>query len=352
MLTSDFDGINYENVLNRRVKPAFFSPPEMSELQKERFLVTGAGGSIGSRIVKLLSTIPKVDFLATDRDETALHSLSLSLTSSALFNSERIELLDIRDQEGVKECFSRYRPTTVIHAAALKHLSALQKQPREAILTNVFGTANLLEAAHDFETKSFVNVSTDKAASPSSVLGITKHLAELYTYFFKINGSPGFTNCRFGNVFNSRGSVIETFSQQMQTGAPITLTDASVERYFMHVDEAAFLTVKSLVLNSGDVHIFEMGEPILMIEIVRRMQSILHSSSQVLITGLREGEKMNELLVEPNVRLSRTEHPDIQTIQFAPSNLKDIESVVEGIKFRDYEKIFAFIDSGFTRQSE
>jgi FlaA1/EpsC-like NDP-sugar epimerase len=196
--------LSYEAVLGRKVKPAFFTSTEINRLQQEKFLITGAGGSIGSKIVSLISSLPGVKFLATDRDESSLHSLSLSLTTSALFDSDNFELLDIRDQEGISECFSRFRPTTVIHAAALKHLSVLERQPREAILTNVFGSANLLEAAVQHDVHSFINISTDKAASPTSVLGITKHLAEIYTSKLRSEGFLGYTNCRFGNVFNSR----------------------------------------------------------------------------------------------------------------------------------------------------
>ena len=336
--------LSYENVLGRKVKPAFFAVPEIDRLQQERFLITGAGGSIGSRIVKLLSTIPNVSYLATDRDETSLHSLSLSLTSSALFDSDRFELLDIRDQQGIEQCFLRYQPTTIIHAAALKHLSVLQKQPREAILTNVFGTANVLESARLCGATNFINVSTDKAAEPTSVLGMTKHLVELYTAEFRSTGYPGFTNCRFGNVFNSRGSVIETFSKQMLLGAPITLTDPAVTRFFMHVDEAAFLTLKSFLGNLGDVHIFEMGESILMLDIIERMQSVLSTSSQVIITGLREGEKIEEQLIEQGVQEIPSNLADIRVLHFRSDYRDAFVNVLDMIRKRNLIGVSLFLE--------
>lgn len=335
--------ISYENVLLRNPKPAVFTPEEIVSLRRERFLITGAGGSIGSRVVKLLSTIPNIDFLATDRDESSLHSLSLSLTQSALFDSDRFELLDIRDPVGIEQCFSNFKPTAVIHAAALKHLSVLQKQPREAILTNVFGTANILEASRDSGVTNFVNISTDKAASPTSVLGLTKHLVELYTSEFRKGGLGGFTNCRFGNVFNSRGSVIETFSRQMTLGVPVTLTDPTVERFFMHVDEAAFLTLKSFLSNKGDVHIFEMGDPIQMLDIVRRMQVILSSASQVLITGLRDGEKLHEELIEPHAQEVTSDVQGIRVLSFQDEYLNKYAAVLAAIRSRDLGQISEFL---------
>ncbi len=336
--------INFESIIGRDPKPAHFSPKEIARFQGERFLITGAGGSIGSRIVKLLSTIPDVELLVTDRDESSLHSLSLSLTSSALFDSDRFELLDIRDQAGVEQCFFRYQPTTVIHTAALKHLSVLQKQPREAILTNVFGTANVLEAARDCGVTNFINISTDKAAAPTSILGMTKHLVELYTAEFRANGLSGFTNCRFGNVFNSRGSVIETFAMQMTLGAPITLTDPEVTRFFMHVDEAAFLTLKSLLSNLGDLHIFEMGDPVLMFEIVKKMQQVLSTSSQVIITGLREGEKLHEQLIERGVQEIDADLTNIRVLSFNDNYRDGFIKVLDSVRKRNLNEISLFLE--------
>lgn len=286
--------ITYENILGRNVRTIPFTSQEISELRKERILITGAGGSIGSRIAIALSKIGGVDFLATDRDESALHSLSLQLTSTALFEGNSFLLLDIRDAIGAQIIVEEYKPTVVIHAAALKHLSVLEKQPREALLTNVYGTLNMLEIAKKAGVKKFVNISTDKAASPVSVLGRSKFLAELLTANIKINEGYDYTSVRFGNVFGSRGSVIETFVDQILRVRPLTLTDEKVSRYFMHPDEAAFLTLKSMFVNQGDVHLFDMGEPIFILNIIKRLQEVLKGKSNIIFTGLREGEKIDE----------------------------------------------------------
>ena len=288
------DLITYENVLNRKVRTIPFSQSEITSLREERILITGAGGSIGSRIAAALGKIGGVNFLATDRDESALHSLSLKLTSTALFEGDNFLLLDIRDPEGALTIATEYKPTVIIHAAALKHLSVLEKQPREALLTNVYGTLNMLEVAEKVGVKKFINISTDKAASPISVLGHSKFIAELLTANYRVTHNLNFTSVRFGNVFGSRGSVIETFIDQIQRGLPITVTHQDVKRYFMHEDEAAFLTLKSMFIPSGDIHLFDMGEPVLIVDLIERLQTLLGGRSNLIYTGLRSGEKINE----------------------------------------------------------
>jgi len=334
-MESEIEKINYTSVLGRPIKPIEFSTDELVSIRSEKFLITGAGGSIGSRIVSLLASIPGTEFLATDRDETALHSLSLKLTSQALFDSSNYELLDVRDFSGVNSAIKSFGPTVVIHAAALKHLSALQKQPREAALTNVFGSANVVDASIKYGVRKFINISTDKAANPSSVLGFSKHFAELYVASKRASGHPAFTSCRFGNVFNSRGSVIETFFTQMRIGAPVTLTDSKIQRYFMHVDEAAFLTIKSYLINSGDIHIFNMGEPVNMLDIVLRMQQLLGSKSPILITGLRDGEKLKELLVEDDSICGESLSADIKNLSLNMKDKSGLAPILEAIESRD-----------------
>jgi FlaA1/EpsC-like NDP-sugar epimerase len=295
----DLEGsTTYEAVLNRNIRTIPFTSIEIEELRKERILITGAGGSIGSRISMALSKIGGVNFLATDRDESALHSLSLRLTSTALFEGNNFQLLDIRDRVGAQIIADEFKPTVLIHAAALKHLSVLEKQPREALLSNVYGTLNMLEVAQSVGAKRFINISTDKAATPVSVLGRSKYLAELMTAQFKRSTVCDFKSVRFGNVYGSRGSVIETFINQISRKLPITLTDPNVTRFFMHPDEAAFLTLKSLLLGEGDLYLFDMGEPVLIIDLINSLQRLLGGQSNILFTGLREGEKLTEDLFD------------------------------------------------------
>ncbi len=303
----------YQVVIGRPPRLLSFSKPEIERLSHERILVTGAGGSIGSRIIRFLAQMPGLSYMATDRDETALHSLSLALNSTALFDNPNLYLLDVRDKEGVDEVLNTFKPTLVVHAAALKHLSTLEKQPREAVLTNIFGTANVIESSLNFGVKRFVNISTDKAVNPKSVLGKSKRISEIYSYGFQ---NPLFANSvRFGNVFNSRGSVIETFAHQIISNKPITLTTPTITRFFMHTDEAAQLTIKSLLLPKSDIYVFDMGEPIKLLDIVKNMQSLLGGSSSIVITGLRDGEKENEELTFSDEIIFKSEEKFINCVK-------------------------------------
>ena len=332
----------YQDVTGRTPRILSFSKSEIETLSNERILVTGAGGSIGSRIVYFLSQIPGLEYMATDRDETALHSLSLELNSTALFDNPNLYLLDIRDRTGVDEIIHVFKPTLVVHAAALKHLSTLERQPREAILTNIFGTANIIEASLDGGVKRFVNISTDKAVNPKSVLGKSKRIAEIYSSSFQNPLSAN--SVRFGNVFNSRGSVIETFAHQILSRKPITLTSTSITRFFMHTDEAAQLTIKSFLLPKSDMYVFDMGEPVKLFDIVRNMQNILGGTSSIVVTGLREGEKENEALFFNDEKVSDSREPFIKCVDLNLSGQKVVE-ISKRVRDRDLE-YFLEIKSG------
>jgi FlaA1/EpsC-like NDP-sugar epimerase len=337
------DLITYENVLARKVRTIPFSQSEITSLREERILITGAGGSIGSRIAAALGKIGGVNFLATDRDESALHSLSLKLTSTALFEGDNFLLLDIRDPEGALTIATEYKPTVIIHAAALKHLSVLEKQPREALLTNVYGTLNMLEVAEKVGVKKFINISTDKAASPISVLGRSKFIAELLTASYKVTHNLNFTSVRFGNVFGSRGSVIETFVDQIQRGLPITVTHQDVKRYFMHEDEAAFLTLKSVFIPSGDIHLFDMGEPVLIVEIIERLQTLLGGRSNLIYTGLRTGEKINEDLFG-GIEERTSTLPNLIDSSNHESSLSRNKALVSGLLARNDAAYYQYLE--------
>ena len=208
--------ITYENVIGKLESDLDLQAILGGSLKSERILITGAGGSIGSKIAGSIARFPDLEMLATDRDENRLHSLSLEIMGTALFNSSQYRVLDIRDSTGVDNIISEYKPTMIIHAAALKHLAILEKQPREAYLTNFLVTRNLLRSASQNNVRRFLNISTDKAANPISILGKTKYMAEILTTNFRRNGFGQYTSVRFGNVFNSKGSVIETFTRQIK----------------------------------------------------------------------------------------------------------------------------------------
>jgi FlaA1/EpsC-like NDP-sugar epimerase len=306
--------IDYETITGNPPPTIGLEMVDVNFLTGKTVLVTGAGGSIGSRIANHLAQIPNVKLLALDRDENSLHSLSLSINDTALFQDTNYILQDIRDRVGIQRVFQESKPTLVIHCAALKHLSVLENYPREAVLTNVMGTQNLLECSIASGTTNFLNVSTDKAAEPTSILGKSKRIAELLVIHVRKSGHGGFTNVRFGNVFNSKGSVIETFQHQILNGSSITLTDPKMKRYFMHIDEAAALAIKSSVINEGEIHILDMGEPILMLDIINRLKFALNSQSAIEISGARPGEKLNEDLMNEFENLEKTSSPKIRIL--------------------------------------
>jgi FlaA1/EpsC-like NDP-sugar epimerase len=313
--------LKYEEITGNPTPNIGLEERDLAFLRGKTILVTGAGGSIGSRVMNQLAHVPDVNLMALDRDENALHSLSLTVSNTALFQEASYVLQDIRDKVGIDQLIKESNPSLIIHCAALKHLSVLERYPREAVLTNVLGTKNLLDSAVKYKIPGFLNVSTDKAAEPISVLGKTKRIAELLVIHQRLSGNCGFTNVRFGNVFNSKGSVIETFVHQILNGASITLTDPQMKRYFMHIDEAAALAIKSAVLNSGDIHILDMGKPILMTEIIERIQFVLNSNVDIQITGARNGEKLNEDLMNSFEKLEQTDVSKIRVLGSDQSGL-------------------------------
>lgn len=313
----------YEEVVNRNIGEPSSKDFNANSFLNERILVTGAGGSIGSKIVLELSNCRDVQLLATDRDENRLHSLSLQLIGSALFNTASFKVMDVRDFQGIENCVKEFNPSIIVHAAALKHLAVLEKQPREAYLTNVLGTSNMLSIAYKYQVGKFLNISTDKAANPISVLGKTKYIGELLTAKYRGIGAKNFTSVRFGNVFNSQGSVIETFSRQLEANLPVTLTDINVKRYFMKLEEAANLSLSAIILNQGEVHILEMGEQIKLVDIIHRMKEISGSRSEIKLVGLRSGEKLSEELYAENEILLKTKNPAIFSINIT-NNYSDL----------------------------
>jgi dTDP-glucose 4,6-dehydratase len=283
--------------------------------QDSRILIIGAGGSIGSAIARNLvaANIHNVFFM--DRDESSLHGLALELSNLAASQSENCFIADIRDRSSIREILDQIRPTVVIHAAALKHLVILERFPREGYLTNVIGTLNIAQLCAEYGIQQFINISTDKAANPSSILGKTKKIAELISQELFENSGLIASSVRFGNVFASRGSVIETFIHQIQNNLPVTVSDLNVARYFMSHNEAANLVLAAASLKESGTYIQNMGEEILITDIVNRIAKYLNKNPMIQFTGLKNGEKMREELYDGPVQktlfksISRSIHP-------------------------------------------
>lgn len=283
-------------------------------------LVTGAGGSIGSELCRQISRFGPKHLIMLDRDESALHGTQLSVTGQGLFESDDVVLADIRDADRMVEVFEHHRPDVVFHAAALKHLPLLEMYPEEAWKTNVLGTLNVLRAAHATSVATFVNVSTDKAANPSCVLGYSKRLTERLTADFAAKDEHTYVSVRFGNVLGSRGSVITAFTAQIEQGGPVTVTHPDVERYFMLIPEACQLVLQAAAIGrDGEVMVLDMGQPAKIQDVATTLIELSgRKNVEIIYTGLRPGEKMSEELFTPGEDIRRTDHDLVNSVDVPP----------------------------------
>lgn len=277
-----------------------------------RVLVTGAGGSIGSELCRQLSKYGPSELIMLDRDETGLQIAQLGTLGHGLLDSRDVVLADIREEATLNEIFADRRPEVVFHAAALKHLPMLEQYPDEAWKTNVLGTLNVLTAARAAGVDTFVNVSTDKAANPTSVLGHSKRVAEKLTAWAGEQTGMRYLSVRFGNVIGSRGSMLPTFQTLIEAGGPLTVTHPDVTRYFMTIPEACQLVIQAGGIGrTGEVLILDMGEPVSILEVAKRMIAMSGKSVEIVFTGLRPGEKLHEELVGQREKLERPFHSKI-----------------------------------------
>jgi FlaA1/EpsC-like NDP-sugar epimerase len=315
-----------EGVRDPRISDLLGRPPVRTDvhavagqLSGQRILVTGAGGSIGSELCRQLYRFGPAELIMLDRDESALHEIQLALHGRALLDSDETVLADIRDPRRIHEVFQRFRPQIVFHAAALKHLPLLERYPAEAVKTNVWGTQHVLQAAAACGTATFVNISTDKAADPVSILGYSKRIAERLTADMARRAGGSYLSVRFGNVLGSRGSVLGALSAQVAAGGPLTVTHPDVTRYFMTADEAVQLVLQAAVIGgSGEVLVLDMGEPVRIADIARRLSARSPDPVDIVFTGLRPGEKLTEDLLGQGEIGERTRHPLIRHVPVAP----------------------------------
>lgn len=296
-----------------RVEDLLIRPPiatDLSELagllEGRRVLVTGAGGSIGSEIVRQVLQFDPAGVWALDRDETLLHDAGLQWLGAT-----NAILCDIRDARKLLDDFDRIRPEIVFHAAALKHVPMLEAHPEQAVLANVIGTRNVIEAGSRAGMERFVLVSTDKAVNPSSVMGASKRVAEFMTQVGnERRDGCVYTAVRFGNVLGSRGSVIPTFVEQIKKGGPVTVTDGDMTRYFITLDESVQLVLQAAALARGsEVFLLDMGDPVKIVDLARRLIRLAGLSPErdieIVFTGRRPGEKLVESLSTAPLRMTR-----------------------------------------------
>lgn len=292
--TSDLRDLDIEDLLGRAQVDTDVSAIA-SYLNGKRVLVTGAGGSIGQQLCWEINKHGPSELILLDRDETGLQLTEILLRGNGLLDSKEAVLADIRDGETITEIFEERRPEVVFHAAALKHLPMLEKYPDEAWQTNVLGTLNVLQAARKIGVEVLINISTDKAANPTSVLGLSKRLAERLTSWAGSESGARYLSVRFGNVLGSRGSMLPTFRKLIEEGKPLTVTHPDITRYFMTIPEACQLVLQAGAIGrTGEVLILDMGEPVKILDIAQKMIALSGKQVEIRFTGLREGEKLHE----------------------------------------------------------
>jgi FlaA1/EpsC-like NDP-sugar epimerase len=258
-----------------------------------------------------------------DRDESALHEVQLSIHGRALLDTPQTVLADLRDEATINHIFDTRKPEVVFHAAALKHLPLLERYPLEAYQTNVLGTLTLLNAAQRTGVGVFVNISTDKAANPISVLGYSKRIAERVTAAVGNTAKSGkYMSVRFGNVLGSRGSVLMSFRDQIAKGGPLTVTHRGVTRYFMTISEAVQLVIQAGAIGrSGEALVLDMGTPVSIYDVAKQLVANSGKPVEIEIVGLRAGEKVHEELFGDGEVDTRPRHPLISHVPVLPVDL-------------------------------
>lgn len=323
--------INVDDLLGR--KPARLNQTQIANyVRGKRIMVTGAGGSIGSELCRQLTRFRPAELMMLDRDESGLHAVQLSIHDQAMLDGKDTILASIRDRESIREIFLERRPEIVFHAAALKHMPLLEQYPHEAYKTNVLGTLNLLDAAAESGVETFVNISTDKAAQPTTALGTSKRIAEKLTAGkAREHSTSKFVSVRFGNVLGSRGSVLTVFEKQIKEGGPVTVTDPEVRRFFMTIPEACQLVLQAAAVGrSGQTLVLDMGEPVKILDVAQVLIEQSGKDVPLVFTGLRSNEKLSEELYDPSEKLDADfKHDSISGVQVTPLSVSVAECDAE-----------------------
>lgn len=296
-------------------------PPEIFDVYQERVvLVTGAGGSIGSEISRQVAELGVARLLVLDNDENSIFELQHKMESDEI-ETEIVPIVgDIRNERLLERVFTRYHPEIVLHSAAYKHVPVMEVNASEAVLNNVLGTRNVVDAALDFSSERFVMISTDKAVRPVSVMGATKRAAEMLVQSRVTSTRKTRLACvRFGNVVGSRGSVVPIFLKQIAEGKPVTITDERMSRYFMTIQEAVQLVIKASSLDcTGGIYMLDMGNPVAITALARKLIEMSglkpEKDVSIEITGIRPGEKLQEALCCDESQIFPTDFPHVFSV--------------------------------------
>jgi FlaA1/EpsC-like NDP-sugar epimerase len=333
------EDINIEDLLARKTVQVDLKKIG-SFLNHKKVLITGAGGSIGSEIALQTYQFNPSELILFDIDETELFNLELKLNK--LFKADGVKLHfivgDIRDYKKLEEVIESFRPQIIFHSAAYKHVPMMEYNPDEAVKVNVFGTYNLAKLSQQFGVEKFINISTDKAVRPKSIMGATKRLSEYICRAFNELGKTEYISVRFGNVVGSRGSVLPLWLEQIKQGGPITVTHPDMKRYFMTIHEAVSLVLMaSAVGRGGEILVLDMGEPVKILDLAEQFIRINglepYRDIDIKFTGIRPGENLFEDILTAEEGTDATMY---ERIFIAKGDncftLKDIETIMDKFK--------------------
>ena len=286
-----------------------------SSLMDKVVLVTGAGGSIGSELVRQIVSYKPKHVIMLDLSETGLYELQQELKISGQFDVCDIEVLikSIRDKQELDLVFQSFKPDVVFHAAAHKHVPLMERVPEEAVKNNIFGTKNIVDLCLKYDVDKMVSISTDKAVNPTNVMGATKRFNEMMIQSHNKLGKTKFVAVRFGNVLGSNGSVVPLFQKQISSGGPVTVTHPEIIRYFMTIPEAVSLVLEAYAFaKGGEIFVLDMGEPVKILDLAEKMIELSgyrpYEEIDIVFVGLREGEKLFEELLMAEEGLTKTEN--------------------------------------------
>jgi FlaA1/EpsC-like NDP-sugar epimerase len=291
-------------------------------------MVTGAGGSIGSELCRLIARRCPEDLILVERAENNLFQINEELKRNAGGVARHACLADICDEERLAAVFEEHRPHIVFHAAAHKHVPLMEDNPGEAIKNNLFGTKMAADVADRFGVERFVLISTDKAVNPSSVMGTSKQLAERYVVALSQSSHTDYVVVRFGNVLGSAGSVVPIFREQIRRGGPVTVTHPEMQRYFMTIPEASQLVLQAAALGQGgEIFVLDMGEPVKIVDLAEdliRLSGLSPEDIEMVVVGPRPGEKLAEEVFRREEQTLPTGHPKLRVARSESCSLTKV----------------------------
>ena len=329
-----------EDLLGR--EPAQLDAALIGEyLRDKTVMITGAGGSIGSELCRQVARVSPKQIVLFERSEFNLYQIKMNLRE--LFPEVQIQPIigDILNQQRVEQAFARFMPDVVFHAAAYKHVPLMEMNPIEALWNNIYGTAIVARCAHAYGVRKFVMISTDKAVSPTNIMGVSKRIAEIICQGIGSASNTQFVTVRFGNVLNSVGSVIPLFKRQIEEGGPVTVTHPDMYRYFMTIPEAVQLIMQAGAMGKGgELFLLDMGKPVKIADLARDMITLSglepDKDIKIVYIGLRLGEKLNEELLTAGEEIKSTLHEKIKVAEPEaiewPSQLIRIEMLLESLR--------------------